>query len=58
MWRVGKPLRIVDIEIIKDCDFRAWRLKSNCVNYLRSMVKCPLLVELGERYRVQMNLEM
>ena len=35
MWRVGKPVRIVDIEITKDCDFRAWRLKSNCVNCLR-----------------------
>ena len=35
MWRVGKPVRIVDIEITKDCDFRVLRLKSNCVNCLR-----------------------
>ena len=35
MWRVGKPVRIVDIEITKDGDFRTWRFKSNCVNCLR-----------------------
>ena len=39
MWRVGKPVWIVDIEITKDSNVRAWRLKSNCVNCLISMVK-------------------
>ena len=37
-WRAGKLVRIVDIEITKDGNVRAWRLKSNCVNCLRSMV--------------------
>ena len=32
---MSKPVWIVDIEITKDDDFRAWRLKSNCVNCLR-----------------------
>ena len=30
-----EAVRIVDIEITKDCDFREWRLNSNCVNFLR-----------------------
>ena len=39
MWRVGKPVWILDIEITKDGGFSAWRLKSNCVSCVRLMVK-------------------
>ena len=60
MWRVGKPDWNVDIEITKDGDFRAWRMKSNCANFLldRRSNRSSWLVELGEWYRVQMYFEM
>ena len=42
MWRVGKSVWIVDIEITKVDDFRAWRL--NVLNFeltkINNMLKC------------------
>ena len=58
MWRVGKPIRIVDIEITKDGDFRAWRLERLVTIVLdRWSSRSSWLAELGKRYRVQMNFE-
>ena len=50
----GEWVSQLDIEITKDDDFRAWRLKSNCVIVLvRWSNRSSWLVELGERYTVQ-----